>query len=161
MPVEVTPIRNIVTSSILPHRSQVIAVKLDTGADDGGSGRTHRLVCDSGGLRHLGRPPLLGVARLRAVDVHAPVRAAARGAGCHLTLTFMRTGTPAGGFALLIPRISPAYALALGAKCVDSCIEEQRICDAIASCRPRVSSICVIYMPDKHSQFDARFALAR
>ncbi|WP_296224233.1 hypothetical protein [Ralstonia sp. UBA689] len=73
----------------------------------------------------------------------------------------MRVDADARKFAFLIPRISLAYALALGMKCHDSAIAVQRTNEATASCRLRASGICVIYMPDKHSQFDARFVLAR
>jgi hypothetical protein len=74
---------------------------------------------------------------------------------------FMRINADAGKFAFLIPRISRAYALRSGAVCGNSAIAVQAASDQRASCRLRASRICVIYMPDKHSQFDASSAAAR
>jgi len=73
----------------------------------------------------------------------------------------MRINADAGKFAFLIPRISRAYALALGAGRCDCAIAVRALGRPKASCMLRANGICLIYVPDKHSQFDASSPAAR
>ncbi|WP_316674725.1 hypothetical protein [Ralstonia chuxiongensis] len=84
-----------------------------------------------------------------------------RDVGRQPTPPFMRIDVGGGKFAFLIPHISRAYAPGWG---VHGTLLRHRGAEALSgltACTLRASGICWIYSPNKDSQFDAHFAIAR